>query len=476
MSSNNKSWAEQDWKLIHYRVRKIQGRIAAAAKRRDWKKVRELQNLVYHSWYCRMAAVRRVTSRKNVRTPGIDGKFWFSDEERFAAVESLNYRTIKPRPWKRIYIQKDHDKSKFRPLSVPVIKDRAFEGLLLIAMDPVVETLADAHSYGFRKHRSSQDVVKDIMSRFGFDRGNVWVLKADIKECFDHLSHDWILNNAPAARKILRPILQCGYYYKGEKFPTTEGVPQGGVVSPLFTTLLLCGFEDVLKRKYPGARLEMIRFVDDFLFASDDKDLLGLVRADLAAWLSERGLWLSENKTFITHINNGVDYIGWHFQRSESGLIVSPTEQSVRELFVRLEGVVFQAGGWTCRRLIRKLNGMVLGWGSYHVYLCTVDCFTAIDTRLQDLLWEWAVLRHPTHSYSWVYAHYWHYDSFLKRRVFSSGDMALLRFADTSVRIAPKLDLTKNPYLDVDYFKARRKAAYYADKYYACEVRKRKDW
>lgn len=457
---SNRTWKDLNWKRIHYRVRKLQKRIALAAVAQDWRKVSELQKVVYQSWYCRAAAVQRVTSRKNIRTPGIDGKFWFTDAEKYAAVEAMDYRNYTPRPFKRIYVPKDHDKTKTRPLSVPVIFDRAMQGLFLIAVDPVVESLADAHAYGFRKFRSSQDAAKDIIEHLGFDRGNIWVLKADVKECFDHLSHSWILEHAPMNKQILGRILTCGYQYKGEVFPTVEGMPQGGVLSPTFTTLVLCGFEDVLRRKYPGRRVQMVRFVDDFLFSADSRELLMSVVDDLRQFLAARTLELSESKTQILPISEGVDFIGWCFRRDGSIITARPTEQSISELRKRLRDVVDQSINWTTKRLIRKLNGIVRGWSGYHKYLCSNDVFVQMDDELANMLWVRGFTRHPKHTSKWVYSHYWRYSYETGRKDFRSGDEYLLRFARIPTRVVEELDLSKNPYIDYRYFKQRVKTEY----------------
>ncbi len=454
------SWDELNWKDIHYQVRKLQKRIAVATKAENWYKVRRLQKLVYNSRVCRLVAVQRVTSRKNIRTPGIDGKFWSSDKDKYMAVSNMDYRYYKPRPFKRVYVPKDHDKSKKRPLSIPVIFDRAMQGLFLIAVDPVIETLADRHSYGFRKCRSSQDATKDIIDRFGFDKNNVWVLKTDVKECFDHLSHEWILDHAPMNKKLLKNILSCGYLHKGNFYPTFEGMPQGGVLSPVFTTLTLSGFENIINNKYSGSNVRMIRFVDDFLFSGDNKEILSCVLEDLTLFLSERGLELSKDKTCIIHITDGVDFIGWNFKRECNRIVVLPTDQSIQELQKRICDILNQNINWTKKRLICKLNGIIRGWGGYHAYLCPMDVMIELDNYLSELLWIWARNKYISHDSAWVYNHCWKYDEVSEVRVFSSGDYILLKFVDMKIRVSDVLDLSKNPYIDHEYFQKRKKPTY----------------
>lgn len=446
-------WDNMDWKEINYHVRKLQQRIAAAAYDGDWKRVRRLQKLVFVSWDCRAFAVHRVTCRRAVRTAGLDGLFWYSDFSRFHALEELkNYHDYKPMPFKRIYIPKDHDRSKKRPLSVPVIYDRAMQALYLIACDPVVECTAGEHDYGFRMYRSSQDVIRDIVSHFGFESGRIYFLKSDVKQCFDHLSHDWILEHSPMNRKLLKRVLKCGYCWNGKFHETNEGVPQGGVLSPCMTSLCLNGFERVMYPKF-GDDACMVRFVDDFLFSGTSPDVLEGVKNELIAFLAERGLSISEDKTIIGSIYDGVDYIGWHIQRDENGLQLSPTQMSIDELTHRLEVVFHEGRKYTARKLIRKLNGMIRGWSNYHGYLCAPHYLADIDNMLQDMVWEWALQKHPRRKPKWIYLHHWKYQPETKRREFSSDDMWLLHFTDIKVKMKRTLDLSKNPYLDLEYFR-----------------------
>lgn len=453
-------WDDINWKRVNYRVRKIQKRIAEATLHKDWHKVRELQNLVLHSYDCRLYAVHRVTTRKNIRTPGLDGLFLSTSAERFAAVDALNYRDYHPQPFKRFYVPKDHDKSRKRPLSVPVIFDRAAEALFLIALDPVVETVADAHAYGFRRKRSAQDAVRDIVENFGLLHGRQWVLKADVKGCFDHLSHDWILQNIVFDKTLMRRILKCGYVYQERKYPLYEGMPQGGVLSPTITTFVLSGFEAVLAAEFAEFDVRMVRFVDDFVFAADSPVVLENVRVRLSAFLAERGLWLAPEKTGIVHISEGFDFIGWHFQKYNNHLNITPSGWSVEELKTRLMDVIKYGSKWTQRRMIINLNAIVRGWGNYHKYLSHPGCFEELDGWMDNILWEWAVQKQTGRSADWIYHHYWQYDSEKQTRVFRSNDMTLVRFSELIIKMPVVRDVSKNPYLDINYFRGLEKRCY----------------
>ena len=450
----------------------MQRRIAIAAVSQDWHKVRDLQQMLFLSYDAKMTAVQRVTSKQTKRTPGIDGLFWGDDETRFDAVNKLNYRSYKPSPFKRIYVPKENDKSRLRPLSVPIIFDRAMQGLFLLGVDPVVESYADAHAYGFRKHRSSLDVIRDAAECMNMTRGNTWVLVSDVHECFDHLSHEWILEHAPMSKNILRKILQCGYIHNNIHYPMKEGMPQGGVLSPVFTTLVLCGMEKVLKDKYPDEGIKIIRYVDDYLFTGNSKNIMEQVLVDLREFLVIRGLTLSESKTKIVHISEGFNFIGWHFVRNRQGLEISPSPEKSNDVLRRIADVITQGKRWDPEKLIFKLNDIICGWGCYHAYKCTPDWFIPLDNRISSMLWKWAELRHPDKNSHWILNMYWK-NRIDSERIFGYGDVLLLRFEDIRIWEPEPLNLLKNPYIDIEYFRARQKQMHIPTSGCASELRQR---
>jgi len=452
-------WNDINWKMVHYRISKLQKRIAYATQVNDWKNVRCLQKMLINSYDGRLLAVLRVTSKKMKRTPGIDGKFWNTDEEKFEAVDKLRYKKYIPSPFKRIYVPKENDKTRVRPLSVPIIYDRAMQGLFLLAIDPVVETLADTHAYGFRKYRSSQDVIRDIVDTFRLNGGNQWILKADIHECFDHISHKWLLNHAPFNERILESILKCGYMYRGKWFPTVEGVPQGGVLSPVLTTHVLCGMEKIINDNYPDNNIKMVRFVDDFLFSGETEDDLLLVYNDLIDFLTERGLQLSPTKTKICHISQGVDFIGWNICRYNSGLKLNPTEKSINDVIKRIGDLIKQSTKWPVSILIERINCIIIGWGYYHIYKCSPTIFLNLDLLISKMLWKFVKDRHSLEDNLWIRKNYWKHTN--SGYYFTSNGVDLMKLSDILVKVADTVDLTKNPYIDIEYFRLRRKQVSY---------------
>src|SRR6266850_4078278 len=276
-------WYAIDWQAINRNVRRLQVRIVQATKESRWGTVRALQRLLTNSYSGKVLAVRRVTENNGKKTPGVDQEIWDTPEKKTQAVHALKRRGYQPQPLRRVYIPKSDGKT-MRPLGIPTMKDRAQQALHLLALDPVVETTADNNSYGFRQQRSCADAIEQCFNTLSKPNPQ-WILEGDIKSCFDRISHDWLLAHVPMDRAILQKWLKSGYMEKHVLHETTDGTPQGGIISPALANCALDGLERALKGKYPtGTRLKslqgkypavnFIRYADDFIITSKSKELL----------------------------------------------------------------------------------------------------------------------------------------------------------------------------------------------------------
>jgi RNA-directed DNA polymerase len=181
------SWHDVSWVKAHQVVARLQTRIAKAAKAGEWRKVRSLQKLLAKSICAKALAVRRVTENQGRKTPGVDRQTWDTPEAKWQAVTELGNKKYKPMPLRRIFIPKANGDK--RPLGIPTMRDRAMQALHLLALDPVAETTADHHSYGFRRERSTTDAIEQIRNVLGRKASPKWVLEGDIKGCFDNIIH-----------------------------------------------------------------------------------------------------------------------------------------------------------------------------------------------------------------------------------------------------------------------------------------------
>ena len=221
-------WNQIDWKKAEEQVNRLQIRIVKATLEQKWRLVKRLQYLTTHSFYAKALAVRRVVTNSGKKTTGIDGVLWKTDKDKMEAVFALDVQTYHAKPLKRIYIEKFGKKEK-RPLGIPTMSDRAMQALQLLALEPIAETTADRISFGFRKYRSTGDAREYAFSILSRKDSPQWVLEGDIKSCFDKISHQWMMDNIPTDKRILKEFMNCGYIEKKKLFPTTEGSPQGGL-------------------------------------------------------------------------------------------------------------------------------------------------------------------------------------------------------------------------------------------------------
>ena len=257
-----KKWSSIDWKHARRQVRRLQVRIAKAVKEGRWNKVKALQYLLTRSFYAKLLAVKRVTSNKGKKTPGIDGILWKGARAKSRAACSLRRRGYRPQPLRRTYIQKKNGKK--RPLSIPTMTDRSQQALYKLALAPVAEMAADGNSYGFREARSCADAVQAAFNELSKPNSATWVLEADITGCYDNISKEWMLNNIPMDKVVLRKWLDAGYVENGITYPTRKGVPQGGIISPTLANMTLDGLEEAVRRAVPRrSRVNFIRYADD---------------------------------------------------------------------------------------------------------------------------------------------------------------------------------------------------------------------
>ena len=413
VSSEAAQWSAIDWHAIHRNVRRLQVRIAQATKEGRWGKVRTLQRLLTHSYSGKVLAVRRVTENNGKRTPGVDQETWDTPEKKKQAVHELKRRGYQPQPLRRVYIPKS-DGRTLRPLGIPTMKDRAMQALYLLALDPIAETTADRNSYGFRQQRSCADAVEQAFKALRA-ASTQWILEGDIRSCFDKISHDWILAHVPLDRAMLQKWLKAGYIDKHLFHETTEGTPQGGIISPALANCVLDGLERVLKMRYPtetrrrsfgGKRpsVHFIRYADDFIITSKSKEALeGEIKLLVEQFLQKRGLELSPAKTVITHVEKGFDFLGQNVRRYPNGkLLIMPSKKNVKTFMDGIRGIIKAALGTPAADLIKELNPKIRGWANYHRHVVSKRTFSRVDHEIFSCLWRWARRRHRNKTWSWL--------------------------------------------------------------------------
>ena len=370
--------------------------------------MKALQHLLTHSFSGKALAVKRVTENQGKRTPGVDGEIWDTPEKKAQAIYSLKQRGYRPLPLRRIYIPKSNGKK--RPLGIPTMKDRAMQALYLLALDPVAETQADPNSYGFRRERCCADAIKQARTVLSNRAGATWVLEGDIKACFDKISHKWLETHIPMDKGILRKWLKAGFMEKHVWHPTEEGTPQGGICSPVLANMTLDGLEARIREIYPKAsyisrkvKVNLIRYADDFIITGVSKELLEEeIKPLVEDFLQERGLELSQEKTCITHITNGFDFLGQNIRDYNGKVIVKPSKKNVKTFLAKIREVIKDNAQATAGNLIALLNPKIRGWANYHQYASSKRTFTKVDHAIFEALWRWAKHRHPNKGRRWI--------------------------------------------------------------------------
>ena len=461
-------WKSIDWKKAEAEVNRLQARIAKATQEKKWNTVKRLQYLLTHSYYAKALAVRKVTTNKGKNTPGVDKELWSTPASKMRGVLTLTDKGYKAKPLRRVYIEKKGKKAK-RPLGIPCMYDRAMQALYALALDPVSETTADTQSFGFRKGRCAQDACEYIFTALSRKASPEWVLEGDIKGCFDHISHDWLIEHIPMDKSVLKQFLKAGFVFQDEMFPTDEGTPQGGVISPILANMTLDGMQKVLADRFYTNRLgkmdvrfksankvNLVRYADDFIVTAATREIAEEAKDILREFLITRGLELSEEKTVITHIDDGFDMLGWTFRKFKGKLIVKPSKKSLKALKSALSETILRRGkAWKQKVLIEKLNQQIRGWANYHQSVCASQAFSHIDYILYGQLWRWAKRRHPKKNHGWIASNYWHCKE-NHNWVFSCEDRALIRVDHIPIIRHPKIRMDANPYFDTQYFKDRK--------------------
>jgi RNA-directed DNA polymerase len=348
----------------------------------------------------------RVLTNKGRKTPGVDGVVWNIEENLFDAAKSLKRRAYKPKPLRRIYILKKNGKK--RPLGIPTMNDRSMQALYLMALEPIAEHFGDPNSYGFRRNRSCRDASGQIFNTLAQKISAKWIYEADIKGCFDNISHDWLLKNIPMDKEILRKWLKAGYIEHKIPYPTTAGTPQGGIISPTLMNLAMDGMEALIRKRFPqgraGYKVNFIRYADDFVITAASREIITNEIGPLVkAFLVERGLSLSEEKTKITHIDEGFDFLSQNSRKYPNGkFLQKPSKNAGIEIRHKLRKLVSQNLGASPKTLIQQLNSVLRGWTNYHKHIVSKEVFKQIDYYLWRLLGRWCKRRHANKPWKWI--------------------------------------------------------------------------
>ncbi|WP_299466354.1 group II intron reverse transcriptase/maturase [uncultured Microscilla sp.] len=483
-------WHSIDWKRAERQVRILQKKISDAYEQKAYRAAKRLQYVLSNSFYAKALAVRQVTGNKGKNTAGTDGKVWSTPKLKMEAASTLNQGRYTAKPLRRIYIPKSSGKDQLRPLSIPTMYDRAMQRLYAYGFEPISELHADGFSYGFRKYRSTQDAVKRIHNTLSKKWSPQWVIDADIKGCFDNIHHQWIIENVPIQKTVLQQWLKCGYIDQKQLFPTEQGVPQGGIISPMITNFVLDGMLDYVRKqlkldKYgtytkaslynaqgenirpyavrtKSAKVNMIRYADDFICTVAHQEEIPFVLKAIRQYLGQRGLELHPEKTQIRTINEGFDFLGWNIRQYNGKLLIKPSRKSIQKIKKKIKEVFKEHVAQKQENLIYELNLVLRGWGNYFRTHVSSRVFTDIDSYIWQRTQKWIKRRHPKKRMDWGNDKY--FCTIGKDRwVFGTEKGYLMKLQKVKIRrhhlIAEELNYFKNPEKFEAYIATRKLAS-----------------
>lgn len=418
-SASKITWDVINWQRAYEEVNRLQMRIAKAVREKRYGKVKALQWLLTHSLSAKYLAIKRVVSSSGAHTPGVDGVSWKTPQQKMKAVMSLQRRGYHPLPLRRIYIPKN--KGGRRPLSIPSLIDRSMQALHLLSLEPVSEMMADKNAYGFRPKRSTNDAIEQCFITLARKRSAPWVLEGDIRACFDNLSATWLMNHIPMDKILLSKWLTSGYIEERTFYPTSGGVPQGGIISPALLVIALSGLEEAVKKATSiKDKVHVITYADDFVITGASKEVLEhKVMPTVISFLKERGLELSSEKTLITHVDKGFDFLGFNVRKYMGKLLIKPSKKNVKVFLDDIRVLLKSQMATKTENLIQQLNIKLRGWANYYRHVVAKETFGHVDNAIFKAILRWINRRHPLKSNKWKRKKYFRSDG-LRRWIFSA--------------------------------------------------------
>ncbi|MGQ0641020.1 MAG: group II intron reverse transcriptase/maturase [Gemmatimonadaceae bacterium] len=346
--------------------------------------------------------------KANRGSGGIDGQsltaFEAQLEEQLDRLQrELREDVYRPQPVRRVRIPKAGKPGEYRTLGIPTIYDRVCQQALRNRLEPIFEPIFDAANFGYRRGRSTKDALRQVWKEIA--QGREWIVDADLRDFFGSVDHEKLLTLVAQrvadgrVLRLLRAMLTAGSYGQGRLFPTERGTPQGGVISPLLSNILLTPFDREMRRK--GFRLA--RYADDWVVTCATKAEARAAVAAAHRVLKALGVQLHPQKTRIVHVQHGFEFLGFKIKRGKqlrlpahritsgarSGAVYAiPREKSVQRFKDQVRRLTKRKVPLTTAALIEEINPVLRGWGHHYKRAHVRRLFNHLDRWIVRRIWS----------------------------------------------------------------------------------------
>jgi group II intron reverse transcriptase/maturase len=368
-------------------------------------KVHSLVDKVYQRKNLEMAWEK---VKANRGSGGVDGQslevFAAQKDQQLDRLQSeLKEGTYQPQPVRQVQIPKAGKPGEFRTLGIPTIYDRVCQQALLNRLEPIFEPVFDDANFGYRRGRSTKDAMRKVWKEI--QSGREWIVDADLKDFFGSVDHEKLLTLVAQkvadgrVLRLIRAMLRAGSYGKGQLFPSERGTPQGGVVSPLLSNILLTLFDREMRHK----GYQLTRFADDWVVTCASATEARAAIAAALRILSVLGVQLHPQKTRVVHVRRGFEFLGYLIRRGRHlqlppGKIVTgaisgalyayPREKSIQRFRDRVRQLTRRCVPLKTKDLIEQLNPVLRGWGHYYKRAHVRTLFNKLDRWIERRIWS----------------------------------------------------------------------------------------
>lgn len=409
------------------RVLEIQTKLHRWARDDPACRFDDLFNLVHDPAFLTVAW-SRVKNNKGARSAGVDGQTartirsgsgeqGFLDELRV----DVKARTFRPLPVRERMIPKPDGRS--RRLGIPTVRDRVVQAALKLVLEPILEAGFRPCSYGFRPRRRAHDAVAEI--RLLASNSYEWVVDADIEACFDQISHSALMGRVrdrvgdKRVLALVKAFLKAGILSEDAHLRDTHtGTPQGGILSPLLANVALSVLDDhfaeawaihmgdrvvrAKRRRHQIANYRLVRYADDLvLMVSGNAADAESLREEISAVLAPAGLRLSEAKTRVCHIDEGLDFLGWRIQRhtkkgtTKRYVYTYPSKAAVKRIVDKVRQRTRFGPDMTFSTLLYRVNSILRGWTNYFRHGVSHATFEYLRAYTWRRIIGWLRTKHP---------------------------------------------------------------------------------